>query len=97
MLGDLSCQSFTPYVGQTFATSLADGERVELTLRSAEPWGAAPANGRAPFTLVFHGPQAPVLAQQIRALEHPAFPELAIFLVPNGPEGGAMRYEAVFT
>ena len=50
-----------------------------------------------PFSLVFVGPARFVLPQQTYRVEHDSLGELDLFLVPIGPNGGGMRYEAVFT
>jgi hypothetical protein len=53
---------------------------------------------RVPFSLVFHAPGGELLPQQTFTARHPELGELAIFLVPLGPQGdGAMAYEAVFS
>jgi hypothetical protein len=48
------------------------------------------------FSLVFRGPMTPVLAQGIRNMEHATLGKLQLFLVPIGPDGSGMCYEAVF-
>jgi ribosomal protein S18 acetylase RimI-like enzyme len=57
------------------------------------------------FSLLFHGPLSPVLEQAIYCLRAPAGAAVpadverllcAVFLVPVGPAGHAMQYEAVF-
>jgi len=49
------------------------------------------------FSILFHGPASPWLPQGIYALAHSQMQEVSIFLVPLGPNGGVMRYEAVFS
>jgi hypothetical protein len=51
---------------------------------------------RRPFSIVFRGPMTPVLAQRIYDIEHSGLGRVPIFLVPVGPDGEGMRYEAVF-
>jgi hypothetical protein len=51
---------------------------------------------RAPFAVVFRGPLEPFLPQGMHRFEHEALGSLDLFLVPIGPDDGAMRYEAVF-
>jgi hypothetical protein len=46
---------------------------------------------------MFRGPTGPILPQRIYRLRHPVMGELDLFLVPIGPDGEGMRYEAVFT
>jgi hypothetical protein len=71
-------------------------ELIEVTvLGSKEPnseWG-----DRRPFSLLFQGPKAPMLHQQVYTLEHEAMGQLGLFLVPLGTDKTGARYEAVFT
>ena len=65
--------------------------------RGSDAARAWTAGARVPFALLFHGPAAPILPQAMYRFEHPALPPLDIFIVPIGPEGDAMRYEAIFS
>ena len=85
-------------MGEAFP--LASGEdSIELVLLRADALGAQGAGPgrRAPFSLLFRGPPAPMLPQQIHRLAHPAFGVLAIFLVPIGRDEAGVRYESVFS
>lgn len=73
------------------------GPRIELRLASVGAAGAGLPGKREPFSLVFEGPLSPILAQQTYRLAHSALGVLDVFLVPIGPQGGAMQYEAVFS
>jgi hypothetical protein len=94
----LTHADFVGHVGEEF--ELADIGLV-LTLaeatESSEP-GASDPEGRTrnQFSLVFTGPLAPAMEQSTVSLEHPDLGELHLFLVPLGPRGDAMRYEAAF-
>ncbi len=76
---------------------------VEVAAVSEFPQPAGPGL-RAPFSIVFHGPLAPVMPQGIYRLEQEEFGVTELFLVPIGPNvpeqagepPSAMRYEAVF-
>ena len=48
------------------------------------------------FSVIFHGPKTPVLPQGTYPLEHAALGRFDLFLVPIGPAGDAMRYQASF-
>lgn len=48
------------------------------------------------FSLLFRGPLAPVLPQRIYHLKHDTLGSVEIFLVPLGPDGEGMQYEAIF-
>jgi hypothetical protein len=97
VLESFTCSTFRPLVGDVFRLD-AEGEPVDLELREAAEAGSpADPRGRAPFSIEFLGPPEPVLVQRIYALSHPVLDSFDLFLVPLGPEGGRMRYEAVFT
>jgi hypothetical protein len=52
---------------------------------------------REPFALLFRGPKAPVLSQRMYRMEFQELGTLEIFIVPVGPDGSGMQYEAIFT
>ena len=95
---DVTLETFAGREGETFSIQFADA-KVELTLESAErmpeEWGRT--DRRVPFTIHLLGPLEHVLPQQIWPLDHEELGRIDLFLVPLGPEEGAMRYEAVFT
>ena len=94
---EFSLETFSPHVGDPFWILLQDG-RVETRLAQAEAWGGAgEGRSRQPFSLLFVGPGRFVLPQQTYRVEHESLGEFDLFLVPLGPEGDGMRYEAVFT
>jgi len=84
--------------GGVFELRHSDAETVQLTLASVTVSAQQPAaGGRQAFSLVFrtdgvnsHFPQG------CRVLHHPALGSAEIFLVPIGPDGSGMCYEAVF-
>lgn len=72
---------------------------LDLTLVSVSELGQPPAEDedrRRPFALLFRGPGQPVLAQRTFQLDNDRLGALALFLVPVGPDGASMQYEAVF-
>ena len=91
----LQLSDFEAYLGARFRL-LAEGEPIELELAEASASGAGGPAGRAGFSLVFLGPPASALPQRTYRLEHPAWPDLDLFLVPIGASEKAIRYEAVF-
>ena len=100
-LGWLTFDQFEGRVGETFDVS-ADGgptirtELVEAT-ESSELGGTGPqGQERRQFSLVFRGPPEPALSQAIHRVEHAELGELHLFLVPLGPDGEGVRYQAVF-
>lgn len=64
---------------------------------SSEPGGPGPeGRTRNQFALVFTGPLDQTMAQGTVRVVHPDLGEQHLFLVPLGPQGNAMRYEAAF-
>jgi hypothetical protein len=94
--------TFAPRLGETFriradAQTLLDLVLVEATdLSGPAGAGGAERRPRAPFSIVFRGPPAPLLPQRIYGLEHDRLGAFDLFLVPIGPDAQGMRYEAVF-
>ena len=101
MLETFTVATFAERLGERFDLQAEDEssfavELIEATaLGSGEP--AAGGDRRTPFSIVFRGPARPVLPQRIYRLEHAALGAFELFLVPIGPDGAGMRYEAVFT
>jgi hypothetical protein len=98
MLEEFEVGTFAPHLGESFRAQAADSQWAEMTLTEATALGeGAPTEGRrAPFSIVFRGPREPVLPQQTYRMEHAAIGAFELFLVPIGPDGVGMRYEAVF-
>lgn len=102
-LASLTLERFAPLVGSTFSVALA--APWDLRLELAEVAALSPQTSfagafRAPFRLIFHGPQQPVHPQATLPLFHPELGQFEIFLVPIGPSPqgtSIMRYEAIFT
>ena len=100
MLETFTLATFAPHQGETFQVPLSEGVSLALTLHEATPLGAAaapPGARRAPFSLIFLGPAAPLLPQRIYRLSHPSIGTFDLFLVPLGPGQGDLRYEAIFS
>lgn len=96
-LESLVRETFVPLVDSTFAVGDPASPLLELRLAATGPAGSGLPGQRTPFSLLFHGPLRPVLPQRVYQLSHAELGELAIFLVPIGPAGGAMQYEAIFS
>jgi hypothetical protein len=101
VLESLDLAIFTRHVGDVFRLAVDETTTIEARLIEATPSSAASASSppnerRAPFSLVFRGPDSPPLSQRIYRLEHPELGVLDVFLVPIGQDAGGMRYEAVF-
>ncbi len=103
MLEQFTVETFAGRLGETFHIHLEAAPPLEMRLIEARALsggagqGAAGAGRRAPFSIVFRGPRAPLLPQRIYRLEHGATGAFELFLVPIGPDGEGLRYEAIFT
>ena len=89
---------FEPHVGTDFSIDVSDGVVTSATLDSVQRHPPRSHGDRTePFSLVFLGASGTPLPQTIYTMTHPALGNLAIFLVPIGPDdNGRQRYEAVF-
>ena len=100
MLETFTAGTFTPHVGTIFRIFLAEAPAVEIELTTVTPHqtpsGPEAQRQRAPFSLLFRGPLAPILPQRIYSLAHAELGTFDLFLVPIGPDAQGMRYEAVF-
>jgi hypothetical protein len=99
VLDEVTHEMFAGRVGEAFTITAPDGDTLELTLAEAKlaPENYGVPGRRAPFSLIFHGPLSPFAPQGTWPVDHPELEGLQLFLVPIGPEGDAMRYQAVFT
>jgi hypothetical protein len=96
MLQDLSHSSFEEQLNTSFCIDAGEETPLEVVLylvRLHEPHGGPRPQ---PFSLYFRGPRQPVLPQAIYRMEHDRMGTMDIFLVPIGPDGQGMGYEAVF-
>lgn len=92
---------FAGRVGDQFRLALPEGPSLTLVLAEVTAGPAAGGEGpdgatRQQFSLLFRGPADPQLGQGVWELEHDELDELALFLVPLGPDADGPRYEAVF-
>ena len=101
---NLTLETASPCVGTTFRLDRPPDAPVELTLVEVKDLGPAPGpdllgkpglRDKA-FALTLRGPRTPLLPQRIYTMTHATLGALAIFIVPIGPDGSGMRYEAIF-
>jgi hypothetical protein len=97
LLHVVTVENFAELVGDRFALNAGPDATLDLELIEANPLGGRPGGGRAPFSVLFRGPSAPVMPQRIYALAHQTLGSLDLFIVPIGPRDGGMVYEAIFT
>lgn len=96
MLDRLTADDFRRHLEQTVRVSAGD-QAFDAELIEVSGLPTHDGDHRAPFSVTFRGPVEPWLEQQICAVEHAELGRLELFLVPLGPDGKGMRYEAVFT
>ena len=106
-LDKLQSADLVPFINQTFRVRLDGVEPIELVLVSVTEAGSrrrserveeSAPEARQPFALHFLGPvSSQYLVQHIYRLEHERMGALELFIVPLGPDGGRMGYEAIFT
>ncbi len=101
MLETLTIDSFKPLVDSAFEVAINETRSLQFVLTSVKELAPATEQRRAAFSLIFHGPAEPILAQQIVPLQSAALGTLSLFMVPLGVEqtaaGGYTRYEVIFT
>lgn len=97
MLDTLIVAHWRECLGQEFRVCLGQETVIDLKLTAVTPLGAESGYRRQSYSLLFAGPLAPLLPQATYPLQNESLGELGIFLVPLGPQGQNMRYEAIFT
>ena len=93
MLDKMTKADFEERLGERFGL---EDSGLTLTLAEAAAMGSGARDGGA-FSLVFEGPEDSALEQGMHRLTGADDAVLEIFLVPIGPFGKGMGYEAVFT
>jgi hypothetical protein len=103
-LETLTIDAFQPRVGQTFRIRPRPEHELEAELIEARVLGGGPSRApseashrRTPFSLSFRTSLAAPLPQSIYEVVHDEMGAYEIFLVPVGPDGKGMVYEAIFT
>jgi hypothetical protein len=93
-----SFDDFHACLAQDFTLDTGGGDTATLSLISVEknPHSES-VDGREVFSVLFRGPADKVLPQQTYAMNNQDMGELALFIVPIGPDKKGMCYEAVFT
>jgi hypothetical protein len=96
MLQDLTPATFEEHLGSHFRIHAGEQRSVEAELYQVARHEEHDGPRRQPFSIYLRGPRDFVLPQQIYRMEHDRLGALEIFLVPVGPDGKGMCYEAVF-
>lgn len=96
MLQDLSHSSFEEQLSSSFRIHFGGEAPLEVVLYQVRLHEAHGGPRKQPYSVYFRGPGQPILPQAIYRVEHDRMGTMDIFLVPIGPEGQGMGYEAVF-
>lgn len=96
MLRDLTPASFEAHLGTPFRIHHGGASPLEVVLTEVRRHEPHPGPRAEPFSAFFRGPRNSILPQRIYQVEHDGLGALEIFLVPIGPDGQGMAYEAVF-
>jgi hypothetical protein len=91
----LCLETFAPLAGSAFSVG-AGGHGVSLELVEVNALRSLGDVPRAPFSLLFAGPQEPLLPQATYTLTHAQLGDVDIFIVPVSQDAGGVRYEAIF-
>ena len=96
MSGLLTPATFEPHIGSEFSIA-GDVDRRVVLDRVNRLASRSHGDRTEPFSMVFLGPSGDPLPQATYTVEHPDLGDIAIFLVPIGPDrAGRQQYEAVF-
>jgi hypothetical protein len=102
-LETLTVDAFQSRVGETFRIRPRPDHELEAELIEARALGGGPERAgaalrrRVPFALSFRTSLTALLPQRIYEVVHEEMGTYEIFLVPVGPDGKGMVYEAIFT
>ncbi|HZH66817.1 MAG TPA: hypothetical protein VEY10_18150 [Flavisolibacter sp.] len=94
----LHAEDFRPYLNQTMYIHFEVSVKLPAVLVSVTGLENHNRAKRQPFSIVFKTVQkSSYYGQAIYIIEHPDKGSMEIFLVPLGPDGDGMKYEAVFS
>ena len=93
-MSDLSSEQFAECLNSQFQIDAATNGSVPLELVGVTKVNYSPRLDN--FSLIFRGPNSPLVPQGSYRLNHQKLGEMTIFLVPIGLDGAGMQYEAVF-
>ena len=101
MVDRLQSTDFSPYLNDEFRIRTSSDDFLEIELLEVTEIGSPPPEDRntpkrRPFSVVFRGPMDAPIPQDIYEIEHEKMGAFSIFIVPIGPDGEGLRYEAVF-
>ena len=87
-------EDFLPLVGSSVVVA-ASGHEATVEILEASAL-ASPSPRNEPFRLIFRSSPNWRAAQGIYRMQHPRLGPLDLFVVPVGPDGTGLCYEAIF-
>ncbi len=94
MLEKLNSEVFSEQLHTTFELRIPGAKSLPLELFEVAEKNQSPQLEQ--FSLAFRGPLTPFAPQGTYTVEHEKLGELALFLVPLGPDSIGMCYQVVF-
>lgn len=95
-MANWTVEQFQHMLGDSFTVHASDGQRHALRLVEAEAGPESAGCGRAPFSLVFHGPSQGPSQQDYYQLSHPVLGAFSVLLVPVDRQQATARLQAIF-
>lgn len=98
-LDAIASATFAELVGSNFSVQRKEGTALKLQLAAmtGRPSGQSAPPGYENFSLIFDGPNDPVLTQGTFRFEHERIGCFELFIVPISAERNLRQYEAVFS
>lgn len=94
MAASLEHETFFRHLNTTFRISLGKSDTVEAELSTVGDLQLSPRQER--FSIIFRGPNEPLLPQGSYRFEHDEIGEFILFIVPLRQDDSSSFYEAVF-
>jgi len=89
---------FNGCLNQPFTLQLDESTNFSLTLISVDKSpDSVPVDKHNAFSVVFRGNNTQILEQQTYSISNDTLGDMALFIVPIGPDDEGMCYEAVFS
>jgi hypothetical protein len=97
----LTLERFTQLLNQRFQVQVAPEQEIPMELAQATAGRPSVTTGANPmryevFSLIFNGPENPMLPQGTYSFQQEKIGRFDLFIVPVGRERGAVQYQAVF-
>ncbi|MCK7594966.1 DUF6916 family protein [Pseudomarimonas salicorniae] len=95
-INEITAEAFADLGGQALALLREDGPPLPLRLCAVRTHVVLGPRAAPPFSAILSAPDGARLGQGMYTLRHPGLGDLALFLVPVGPQADGPGYEVVF-